>query len=711
MYFNIYALPVIFAGIVMLVLSLMAIRHLAIPGVKCFLLLMMAGTLYSVFYSLEISSTLLPLVSVFYKLEYLGIPFIPAFYLTFAIRYSGKKETLKPAYFFGIFTIPILTVLMVFTNSFHQLFISETGMDDSGLFPVYGFTPGIWYWIHQAYSIISVVMSFVFFLRMLVTSAPVFRPQVSVILAASSFPFIIYIIYLLGLFPWGLDPVPFAFAISGIIFFIGISRFNLFRLAPLARNLLFEKIPHAVIVFDNYLRIIDCNKAAMNILGIHPKDIGKPAEEIFKKNPDYLFILNQKDNKSQIISLNVKEEIFFYERLFSPLLDNKSNEQGKMLLLHDVTKQRNAETHRKEIEEKFRLIFERAPIGVIYFDKDGILKVCNEYFVRIIGSSFEKLIGLNLLNLPDQRVVIAVRNVLKGIRSGMEGEYHSVTGNKITPVKVQFESILDEYCSVQGGIGIIEDITASKEAEDRIFRKNIELQKLNAEKDRFFSIIAHDLRSPFNSFLGYTELMTDESDNLTTKEIRQYAMLIRKSAVSLFGLLENLLEWARLQQNNIKTEKSLIALSKLISGSIHVLDEVARKKEITITNNIEKTIEVHVDEKMISSVFRNLISNAIKFTPHGGRITINAKELPGNFLEVRVSDTGIGIPVDHIPKLFRIDEKISAQGTDNEPSTGLGLILCKEFVEKHGGQIRVESKIGHGSDFYFTIPMKRHNNT
>jgi signal transduction histidine kinase len=233
--------------------------------------------------------------------------------------------------------------------------------------------------------------------------------------------------------------------------------------------------------------------------------------------------------------------------------------------------------------------------------------------------------------------------------------------------------------------------------------KNKKLADANTEKDRFFSIIAHDLRSPFNAFLGFTELMTDESFELTKEEMKSYAHEIRKSALLLFGLLENLLEWSRLQRNAIQIEKQHYPLKRIITMSLDALRENASKKQISIFVNVEEDMTVHVDDKMIQSVFRNLISNAIKFTPRGGKVSISARKKT-NATEIIVSDTGVGITPEIMEKLFRIDHTVSTSGTEGEPSTGLGLILCREFIERHQGEIWAESSPGKGSAFHFTIP-------
>ena len=228
--------------------------------------------------------------------------------------------------------------------------------------------------------------------------------------------------------------------------------------------------------------------------------------------------------------------------------------------------------------------------------------------------------------------------------------------------------------------------------------------ELNATKDKFFRIIAHDLRNPFTSLLGVSELMIDNSEKYDAEQIRKCATLINSSARNVYSLLENLLEWSRSQTGNIEFKPEQFKLCELVDGIISVLEENANDKEIKIISKIEKGFPVNTDYNILNTVIRNLVSNAIKFTRKGGMVTVNAIKNE-NHITVSVKDTGIGISKEDIDKLFRIDVKFTKAGTNHESGTGLGLILCKEFVEKLGGRIWVESEPEKGSEFNFTIPI------
>jgi signal transduction histidine kinase len=244
-------------------------------------------------------------------------------------------------------------------------------------------------------------------------------------------------------------------------------------------------------------------------------------------------------------------------------------------------------------------------------------------------------------------------------------------------------------------------------------KNNLELQKKNAtistinkQKDKFFSIIAHDLRGPFNGFLGLTELLAEEIDAMEKEEIQFAAATMRSSAINLNRLLENLLEWSRMEQGLIRFDPKENELSTVVTECVITLQDPANKKDIKINTDIPENTFVFADTNILQAVIRNLSSNAVKFTPDGGTILIQAKE-DDKSTTISIKDTGIGMNKKMIDNLFRLDVQTNRKGTNDEPSTGLGLILCKEFVEKHGGKIWVESEEGQGSTFYVSFPKNR----
>ncbi len=245
-----------------------------------------------------------------------------------------------------------------------------------------------------------------------------------------------------------------------------------------------------------------------------------------------------------------------------------------------------------------------------------------------------------------------------------------------------------------------------KKVEEQTFeisRKNEELIILNSEKDKFFSIIAHDLRGPFSGLMMLTQEMAEGIQDLNKEEIRDILKVIQSSSTNLFRLLENLLFWARMKQGKIPFNPENLEMESLVRESLSLLILQSEVKKIEITRNIPEGLNIYADRNMILAVLRNLVSNALKFTNQGGEIRIIVLSVDGQTM-VSVIDNGIGMDHSLLLKMFRIDEKTNRSGTEGEISTGLGLLLCKEFIEKHNGQIWVESEEGKGSSFHFSLP-------
>jgi signal transduction histidine kinase len=240
-------------------------------------------------------------------------------------------------------------------------------------------------------------------------------------------------------------------------------------------------------------------------------------------------------------------------------------------------------------------------------------------------------------------------------------------------------------------------------AEKALKESEKQLLQLNIDKDRFISILGLDLKSPFNNILGFSEILTDEINSLNKNEIEDIARNINKSAKITNNLLEDILMWARTQQGKIPFKPQILSFADICKNILEILNPGAQAKKITVYYSAADNINVYADIDMLKTIILNLVSNAIKFTNRGGRININADENSGNMI-ISVSDNGVGIAPDNLAKLFDISEIITTKGTAQETGTGLGLLLCKEFVEKHGGKIWVESEVGKGSDFKFTLP-------
>lgn len=353
--------------------------------------------------------------------------------------------------------------------------------------------------------------------------------------------------------------------------------------------------------------------------------------------------------------------------------------------------------------EKYTKLYDFAPVGYFTLDQSGLITDLNLNGARMLGKDKVSLIGTQFLKFVSrENHNIFSEFYTKILESGSKQTCNLRLSHRDKPsIYCHLEGICSEsrLCLIAAI-----DITEQHQAEDILTENEARLVELNATKDKFFSIIAHDLRGPFNAIIGFAGLLREKIQREDYKEAGKYAEFIQESSYRAMSLLMNLLQWARLQTGKIKFNPEKIRLSEIIDEVTDLLKDAAQQKSITLNKELPENIHFIADKEMISNVIRNLVSNAVKFTNPGGKISISASRNQKE-LTIMVSDTGIGIEKSKIEKLFRIEGNQSAKGTRDEEGTGLGLILCKEFVSKHGGEIWVESESGEGSSFCFTVPQ------
>ncbi len=347
-------------------------------------------------------------------------------------------------------------------------------------------------------------------------------------------------------------------------------------------------------------------------------------------------------------------------------------------------------------------------------DKEGIITFVNPEFTNVYGYTGEEVVGKTtprilksgVFTKEDYRVFW--RTLLNKKSTPISLYKNKCKSGKLINIEGAADPIINDNGDIIGFMGIQRDITERKKAEKALKKSELKLRELNATKDKFFSIIAHDLKNPFNALLGFTELLADSFEEYDGSKQKQYADKIYNGVQNTNKLLENLLLWSRSQKGKLKFKPNEENIYLLTNATIKLLSQLAENKSINLVNKIPEQLYVLVDKDMLSTIIRNLVSNAVKFTPRGGVIEISARlvgsENKHKSVEISVKDNGIGIPSEIQQKLFSISESTSTKGTEEETGTGLGLILCKEFVDKHQGKIWIESEIGKGSNFIFTIP-------
>lgn len=537
--------------------------------------LMLSTTLYALGYAFELASVNIQDMLFWLKIQYIGIPFFPTFFMLFTLRFTGNEHRITPGLLVFLFSFSLLTMLIQFINP-ANLFYTHFETARAGTLLLADFDKGTWYWAHQAFSNIIILICIIMYVRMVFAEKHFdLRLRAFLMLIASIVPWPVYIFYLSGASPGGIDLNPFSFTFIGVFFTIGLFRFHILDFVPLALENVFESMNDGVILLNHKQELKSYNKAASLIFGeLSKNSIGKQADRVLGNYPELIELIAGQNKKST--------------------------------------------------------------------------------------------------------------------------EFITCTEKGLEIFKVELSRVLNSNKKTVGFTLLFSNITEIKRYADK-------LKALNATKDKFFAIIAHDLRNPFNALNNLSDIIIDKIRNNETEEAIQAAALLQESSYSAYNLLQNLLEWSNIQRDKIRLNPELVDISLLIEQETEPLRRIAEQKGITILSNVNSPLLVFADKNMLLTIVRNLVNNAIKYSFSKGTILIHSK-LDEDFVVFSVVDQGIGMSSDEVEKLFSPEGPVSKSGTSQEPGSGLGLLLCREFVEMNKGKIWAESKPGEGSTFFFSIP-------
>ncbi len=479
-------------------------------------------------------------------------------------------------------------------------------------------------------------------------------------------------------------------------------------------------------IFENVQDVFLQTDLEGNILEISPsieRYSSFTREELIGRSAENLYA-NPVRRQDLLKELREKGEVFDFELL----LKNKHNREiwaslsahnyyDKNGKLQGIEGSLRDISERKRIEETItrerillRTLIDNLPDAIYVKDAKGRKIVANQADLEIMGVATEaEIIGKTDLEIFNHETGsqgyaedMVILNKEKPILH-FETSFTDSAGNHRWQLTTKVP-LYDLHGKIIGLVGIGRNITERKKAELKVEKQAEELKQLNATKDKFFSIIAHDLINPFQAILGLSGLLIENYNEYDRQEIEEMLKDIESSSKRAYNLLENLLIWGRSQTNLIKFQPENIDLKEIVEDNLALVKSQSTKKHLHVHSVINTPCFAFADKNMIDTVIRNLITNAIKFTPQYGEIVISARKEDKN-IEVSVKDTGVGMSVKQRDNIFRIDSKLNTPGTENETGSGLGLILCKDFVEKNGGMILVESEEGKGSTFRFTLPM------
>jgi PAS domain S-box-containing protein len=476
--------------------------------------------------------------------------------------------------------------------------------------------------------------------------------------------------------------------------------------------------------------ILDCNEAHGRRFGTTRKElIGKNVYDLLPKviGEGRRALINASLENGKPISSEDYREEYWNEFTINPIRNENGVFDRVAVFSRDITQRKKIEENLEQSRAELRAIYDHSPVMLCVVNSGRQILFANQAFTSLTGISEEELKGghacgvFGCINAKDDvrgcgfgrncqscSLRLAMEDTLKTGFSHNDIEHHTT----LIKMGIQKEYIFWGATSIiqtnnqRNLLLCLHDITELKNSEKLLIENEIRLKELYATKDKFFSIIAHDLRSPFNGFLGLTQLLTDDITSLSLADLQKIAISLKKSATNLYQLLENLLHWSQIQQETISFRPEILPLNKSLNEGLSMFFESARIKEIELFQDIPEGITVFADNNMLQTVVRNLTSNAVKFTHRDGKVSLSAKQVGQNFIEITVTDTGVGMSKDQLSNLFSTALRKTRRGTDGEPSTGLGLMLCKDFIEKNGGKLSVISEEGVGSSFSFTIPTE-----
>ena len=469
---------------------------------------------------------------------------------------------------------------------------------------------------------------------------------------------------------------------------------------------LLNNIPHKVFYKDINSIYLAVNPAYAKTLNLQPADmVGKNDLDFFPEELARKYQTDDQEVMQKGITLDLEEKYIVknqtktIQTIKTPVYDAAGKLRGVLGIFWDITE-------KVRLKEERNLMFNRSVDMMCIAGFDGYYKYLNPAWTKALGWSIKELTSqpwIEFVHPDDIEKTLEANEKLANDEQILlfdnryrckDGSYKWISWNTLP---------FSDHDMI---FGIARDITQRKLDEQKLKESEQELRKINAQKDRFFSIVSHDLRSPMSSLYQISEVLDTQFEEFTDEEKHTYMHVIKETAKNTLDLTEDLLTWARGQMGKLDIVPESLSLKNLVNETISLLSPLAIDKEINLFGKIDKKLTVFADSNSVKLILRNLVTNAIKYTPTGGIISICAEDTGNNAVVTRVIDHGIGMRQEQLDKLFDITEIVSTKGTNNEKGTGLGLLLCKDLTEKNNGAIWVKSKPGKGSEFAFSLPNR-----
>jgi PAS domain S-box-containing protein len=639
--------------------------------------------------------------------------------------------------------VPLVTLLLVWTNTLHGLISSNNSLDSTAPFSALVSTPGAWFWVFLVYAYTLFLLGALvigLFIRTLMRSASLYRGQVIALLIAVIAPWVGNALSLFGPRPLSLfDFTPLAFTVSGLAVAWSLFHFRMLDLAPVARNTVIESMSDAVMVLDQHNRITDLNPAAQRLLGRPLSDlIGQPAAQVASAWPDQVERFQDVMEAHEEIVLAVDGTSHYFDLRISPLTDQRGTPVGRLVVLRDISERKQAmqalerarqeqahaaqeqarlyqEAHRQR--QYFEALMHNSPIAVVSADLDDQIVACNPAFEQLFACTQAEIVGRRLVEVVSSPAYYA--EVIHNLARIKHGEVVQVVTRRRhrelealgVPVMVDGQRV--------GTLALYLDITERQQAMGAIEQARSDAEAANQAKSAFLAMMSHEIRTPMNAIMGMTGLLLDTE---LTGEQLEYAQTVRASSDALLTILNDILDFSKIEAGKLELERQPFDLRECVESVLDLVAARATEKGLDLAYVLGEEVPaaIYGDVTRLRQVLVNLLANAVKFTEQGEVVIAvearrpeqqvdgrtngqEAAELRSFELHVAVRDTGIGISEEGQARLFRSFSQVDASTTRRYGGTGLGLAISQRLTELMGGSMWVQSQPGAGSTFHFTL--------
>lgn len=689
--------------------------------------LMVAGFIWALGSAGEIASEPLAAKLAWRSFAYLGIVFVPLAWLTFALQYTGKGRILRFRTLASLCVIPAATLLLAFTYEFHDLMWKSTELVSTSGMGALVSEFGPWFWLHTFYSYSLLLVGTIIFIVRLVQDPDAYSGQITSLLVGVFAPWIANIVYLsIGSGNALYDITPITFSISGLAFGYSIFRYQLFDIVPVAHQTVIRSLPDPVLVVDRDDRIISANPAAVAIIGRPEKQLlGTKAGLVWDRFDEFVQISAEPGRESTEIELKLDTQLRSFELRMIPMVDDSGRLTGRLIHLKDITDQKLAEAARYQSEQNYYSVLETLEDPYFESDVKGNMVYVNQAFANavklpkeeIIGSSFRRVVPREFVREFFEffgKMYLTGQTPTERLKAGFlsSGREQNYVELMVTPVR-------DAGGAIIGGRGIARDVTEQRLAEERLQQAKEEAEEANRSKSLFLANVSHELRTPLTSVLGFARIIqkrldriypqVNDSEERTKRamwEVQDSLEIIIKEAERLTVLINDVLDLAKIEAGKVEWDMRDVDFVAVVDRALTATTGLFENRPaLTLVRDIPPTLpEIYGDQDRLIQVVINLISNAVKYT-ESGSVECIAREQEGQIL-FSVRDSGIGIEPEYHQKVFEMFTQVGDALKDKPTGTGLGLGICKQIVERHGGRIWAESELGSGSTFSFTLPVK-----